>query len=523
MKFNKFLILSAGALAVIGLASCNSIQQPKLEEVEAPITEVQEEPVEAPAKSNLRISNDKDIRNYIKNQNFDPEKIWKYDMSGSVKSVDPKESKMSGGRLLVTKKQLREAKSGTGSLHALQRSNLLYPGLLLKANSKLVEGTPTAITDLDRGKAAYELVLPGLIENTFSIEQCTGAGFRSKLNEKLAEWKALGKQLTANQNFSITQTYDASQLNVDLGFGVGEMLKIDSSYKQGVETNIFVVSFEQIFFSVNLDVELKRTIVFGDDCDIEDVKDECTDDAPPMIINQANYGQVIYFKVETESNKSKADITAAFNLAGKVDVKSKAEFNKMLSNFRVTCLISGGKADQYQNLTTISGDDSADKIAEILAKGVAPSAESVENAVMLSYSTMWLKNNDFARVQAATNYVETTYEYLNSQEIDLKNSGLFTVSYWKILARPITGWDKETGNPIFGNLEQLYYDSIIFMGSTRHFSVPANYGQVEFEFDAQAGRTWKLRRISNDDFFKSANIVTDGTTLSLKADITINK
>ncbi|MBE6126685.1 MAG: hypothetical protein E7182_01725 [Erysipelotrichaceae bacterium] len=528
MKLSKFLVLSAGLLGMTFAAGCSKVAAP-IEEPE-PVVEVEPEPTPEVQRKDIKISPDKTVSDYIKNMEFDTEKVWQYDLNGGSKYEPSKSGKMEDGRLVITKKDVKSAKSGTASLHSLNLSNLLYPGQILKANSKLVEGVPTAITDLDRGKGTYELILPGLTDNTFSIEETISSSYRSKLNTKLAEWKTLGKKLTANQSFSITQAFNSSQLAVDLGFGIGEKLKIDAKYEQGGETNIFVVAFEQIFFTVNVVLEGKKsTVIFDEEVTLEDVQREISPNEPPLLISTANYGQTIYLKVETSMDKSQLD--AGFSYAGKVDLESKAKFTKTLENCKVNCLVYGGVADDFQNLTPIEGEDAADKINDLLLKGQTPLAEQVENAIMLSYGTSWLKNSDFARIQATTEYIDTSYEVLTGSTFKMENKGVFTIKEWWVKACPVDGFD-EDGNPTFGKEELLYRDTTLFTGNERSVAIPANYGRVKFAYDVSCGSDWPLgdgtkggeqgRRVWRTDFFKQGSVKITGTTFNSAAEFNID-
>ncbi len=522
MKRSKLFSLSLALLGSLAMTGCGNVVAPAQQAAEEPAVAFQEEPKTPKAQpKELTISKNKDVANYIKNMDFDPEKVWQYDLTGSVTPKPGRSGSMSGDRLMITKKEVRDAKSGTASLHSLNLSNLLYPGQLLKANSKLVEGVPTAITDVDRGKATYEVVLPGLADNVFSIEETTSAMFRSKLGAKVAEWKGLGKKLTANQTFSLTQTFDAQQLAVDLGFGIGEKLKIDASYKQGGESNIFIAAFEQIFYSVNVVVESRKsTVIFDEEVTLEEIQKEITPDAPPLLITQANYGQTIYLKIETSMNKD--EVQAGFSYAGRVDVSAKAQFQKMLGNCKVNCLVYGGVADDYEQLTPIVGEDSADKINELLSKSKTPLSDQVENAILLSYATSWLKNSDFARIQATTKYIETTYEFRKGTTFNMHNRGVFTVKQWKVSARKLKSFDAD-GNAEFGDLEVLYNDTTIFTGQDRAVYIPANYGQVEFGYDVKDGSDWPFnKRIWAYDFFESASVKLWGTTYGSHAEFKID-
>lgn len=499
-SLKKIILLGAGVLTLAGCAMPNQIGAVGEDEIVN----------YAPTRKNLIISNNAEISNYIRNQDFDPNAVLAYDLTGSVTPKPSTTDSKKGTDLIVTKKVVRDASSGTGSLHALQYSSLLYPGELLQTNENLVAGTPTELANLERGKATFEVVLPGLVNNTFSVDKTTGPKVRSALTGKIDEWKALGRKLTANQHFSFTQAHSESQLAVDLGFGIKDWLKIDFNAKGETEKNVFIISFEQVYYSVNTQVG-NDTVIFDDSVTLEDVKRDCPDAHPPVLIRQANYGKMLYFKVETD--KSKDEINAGFKYAGSFDLENKNKFKQTLENCSVSCLIFGGGVDEYATTTPIGGNagEKADEINALISGSLTSDSSSVDNAVMLSYATSWLKNNNLAKIGATTKYLETTQEIIREQKLRVWNAAAFTCKTWDVKARKIESWNND-GTPNWGNLETIHHASMMAIGQEATYRIPAEYGQIEFEYDIFWGPKghWS-GRISNKDHFVEGTIKICGS------------
>ena len=499
----KLLLICAGAMS---LAGCAVVSQADIAGEHGKLDG-------GPAQRNLTISTRSDVSDYIRNQDFDPDAVLAYDLTGKITPQPSTNGTKSGTELIVTKKVVRDANSGTGSLHALQYSSLLYPGALLQTNENLVAGTPTELANLERGKANFEVVLPGLVNNTFSVDKATGPKVRSALYSKIDEWKALGRKLTANQRFSFTKAYSESQLSVDLGFGIKDWLKIDFDAEGKTSRNVYIVSFEQVYYSVNTLVD-NDTVIFDDSVTLADVKRDCPDKNPPVLIRQANYGKMIYFKVETD--KSKDEISAGFKYAGSFDVTSKAKFTQALDNCTVSCLVFGGSVDEYSSTAPVKGDtteEKADEINALIGGSLVSDASGVDNAVMLSYATSWLKNNNLAKIGSTTKYLETTQEILREQKLRVWNAAGFTCKTWDVKARKITGWNKD-GTPQWGGLETIRHADMMAIDQENTYYIGAEYGQIEFEYDIFWGpRGHWSGRISNKDHFVDGTIKICGSLL----------
>jgi hypothetical protein len=512
-KLHKLTLLLAGAFVMGGLASCGA-EAPEA----VPEETAEAEEAKAPIKS-LKISNDQEVSNYIKNQSYDADAALALDLRPTVALDTKSRGVESEGRLIVTRKQLKKALNGTGSMHALEQSEQLFPGQLLIADEGLVNGSPTTMQNLSRGKGTFEVVLPGLYDSEFTAASTKRTQVRNGIAQKVEEWASSPKKkkLTAKESFTITQAFDQRQLGLSVGFEIADKLNIKADYTQNVEKNVFIVSYEQIFYTVNTSLE-NDTIVFADGVTKAEVEAEVAN-KPLVMITQASYGKMIFFKVETD--KSKDEVTAAFKYAGSVDVDAKASFQKTLQNCNITYLVYGGAVAEGQDpesptpteLTDTADSTKADTIKALLSTNLASNSSEVENAVMLSYKTSWLKNNKTAKINATAEYVETTREVIGEQTVEVKNCGAYEVGEWKVGGRKVTV-DESTGELSFGNFVTIETGRHICAPQNRIYKIPATYGRLEFFYDITWGSKQNYQRIApSKDFLANAKIETCGTTL----------
>lgn len=512
-KLHKLTLLLAGAFVMGGLASCGA-QAPEA----VPEETAEAEEAKAPIKS-LKISNDQEVSNYIKNQSYDADAALALDLRPTVALDTKSRGVESEGRLIVTRKHKKKALNGTGSMHALEQSEQLFPGQLLIADEGLVNGSPTTMQNLSRGAGTFEVVLPGLYDSEFTAASTKRTQVRNGIAQKVEEWASSPKKkkLTAKESFTITQAFDQRQLGLSVGFEIADKLNIKADYTQNVEKNVFIVSYEQIFYTVNTSLE-NDTIVFADGVTKAEVEAEVAN-KPLVMITQASYGKMIFFKVETD--KSKDEVTAAFKYAGSVDVDAKASFQKTLQNCNITYLVYGGAVAEGQDpesptpteLTDTADSTKADTIKALLSTNLASNSSEVENAVMLSYKTSWLKNNKTAKINATAEYVETTREVIGEQTVEVKNCGAYEVGEWKVGGRKVTV-DESTGELSFGNFVTIETGRHICAPQNRIYKIPATYGRLEFFYDITWGSKQNYQRIApSKDFLANAKIETCGTTL----------
>lgn len=513
-KTSKLSVLLASAFMLFGMASCGSQSSGV-----TPVEENGEQQEVLAVPKNLKISTNEEVTNYIKNQTYDADATLALDLRPTVALDTRNTAYTEGGSLVVTRKSLKKALNGSGNMHALEQSEQLFPGQLLIADEGLVNGSPTIMSNLDRGKGTFEVVLPGLYDSEFTANSTKRTQVRNGIAQKVDDWASnpKRKKLTAKENFNITQVYDQRQAGLDIGFEIAEKLSIKADYKQDVEKNIFIVSYEQIFYTVNTSLE-NDTIVFADDVTKQDLENEIGN-KPVVMITQASYGKMVFLKIETTKNKD--EINTAFQYAGSVDIKAKASFQSALQNCNVTCLVYGGAVEEGQDpesptpitITDTADSSKADAINALLGSKLVSNASEIENAVMLSYKTSWLKNNKTAKINATAEYVETTREIIGEQELEICNIGGYEVNYWEVRGCEVS-IDETTGELSFGEPKLLERATHICALQNRLYKIPANYGRLEFSFDITWGTKWENVRIApNKDFFSKGKIETCGTTL----------
>ena len=481
-KLSRLFVLFASAFMLGGLASCvapasDTPSQEEFGDLEKTM----------PVPKNLKISNDQEVTNYIKSQSYDADSVLALDLRPSV-ALDTKNTGTSEeGRLIVTKKELKKAVNGTGNMHALEQSEQLFPGQLLIADDGLVNGTPTIMSNLNRGPGTFDVVLPGLYDSEFTAPSTKRTQVRNGIAQKVDDWASSPKKkkLTAKQNWTITQVFDQRQAAVDVGIEIAQKFNIKADYKQDVEKNIFIVSYEQIFYTVNTSLE-NDTIVFADGVTKAEVESEIGD-KPIVMITQASYGKMVFLKLETTQNKE--EIGAALKYAGSVDVNAKTSFQSMLANCNITCLVYGGAVDESQDpesptpveITDTSDTSKADAVNSLFTSNIVSNASEIENAVMLSYKTSWLKNNKTAKISATAEYVETTRQVIGEQTLEVVNLGAYEVNWWEVRGRKVSV-DEKTGELSYGDLQTLERAEHICAAQSRVYKISASFARIEFRF-----------------------------------------
>ncbi len=395
----------------------------------------------------------------------------------------------SNNSFVIVRRVKDSIEKGTAELGALEANkNDIWPGSIIHADSKLVDGKPSAIVggDIKRKPVEISVDLNNNTQPPATVENPTQGTVQAAINTMVTNWLNSGNSAAAKVKNTSSMVYSEKQVEADLGikdaddkFGV-DLQAISEGRKQEM-----LVVFDQIYYTARIDSLTISDLVVDSGADavtVDDLKANGVDESNPGLaaVTSVSYGRKIVVRFSTESTSS--DVAAAWNasILGN-EIKNEGKYKSVMDNTTFSVYAYGGSTGTAGELIQSTKDIS--KVNEIIAKDINFNKNSA--ATLLSYSTHFLDDGSRATVQKSTEYVKTSVETRKQISFETKNGGAFRCAAQKLYAKPITGVD-EKGNLQLGGWEQLMDESTGDQSRT----LDGKYAEFGFSFDVAAGTSW---------------------------------
>ncbi len=385
-----------------------------------------------------------------------------------------------------------------------------YPGALLIANESLANNMPTLLA-AKRAPIKMYIHLAGIgDEGTLSIDTPAFSSISTAIDKATTSWleKNSGYNTPAMCTYENSRVYSKDQLQVAMGFDLGLKLKLDFDSVNNNTKQIFVVAFKQVFYQVSVDTPECPAMFFADDEQWQNLLNNgVSDNTPPVYVANVSYGRTIFVSMET-SNMS-ADIEAKINAAIKgthidASVFNQSEFN----DCNYSAVMIGGNPEDISLISSNNIDD----IVKVINNGTVYSAKNP--GAPISYTSVFMKGNEIAKINSSTEYVETTSTEYSSGSLNLSHTGGYIAKFyvnWKELSYDSAGnknykecsWEKNGDN-----LTAPFSTSI---------HLPANAVNIHVKATEKTGLVWEpWRTVVDQDvpLSPSINVSISGTTLN---------
>lgn len=378
---------------------------------------------------------------------------------------------------------------GTAELGALEANkNDIWPGSIIHADSKLVDGKPSAIVggDIKRKPVEISVDLNNLTEPPVKVENPTQGSVQAAINTIVTKWLDTGNTAAAKVKSTSSMVYSEKQVEADLGIkDAADKYGIDmKAIYEGIKQEMLVV-FDQIYYTARIDSLTISDLVVDSGADavtVDDLKANGVDESNPGLaaVTSVSYGRKIVVRFSTVSTSS--DVAAAWNasILGN-EIKNDGKYKSVMDNTTFSVYAYGGSTGAAGELIKITNDIS--KVNEIIASDINFNKNSA--ATLLSYSTHFLDDGSPATVTKSTEYVKTTVETRKEVKFKTNNGGAFRCKSQKLYGRPITGVD-DKGNLQLGGWEKLMDESTGDQSRT----LDGKYAEFGFSFDVASGTDW---------------------------------
>ena len=456
-----------------------------------------------------------DINQYVKGLNYDSHDIL-YSKGTGESIKKPKEAQGDENSFKVITRTKKSVENGSADISAISGNSVdVYPGALLQANTKLMDGQPVPINTSDRSDVQLTVNLPNIGGNGTVTCQPTYSDTKRAIDDVVYNWynnSDRPQNTKANYDMKYSMISSEAQAKADFGVDLGSLLKIDFNKIQNNEKQVMVMAYKQIYYNVSIPAYPTGdpAAAFGSYTSIDEVKNAFDAKNPPVYIRNVDYGRMIYLKMETSSNSSEVEAALKAAIKG-VDVSGNTTYKNILANTQFNVLVIGGNTEHAGEFVSV---ESLDEVKNIINNDASLSENNIGTFQPISYTTTFLKDNNQATISRTSEYIETSVEEHKRAKVSIHQEAAFACKEIYFLTSKIQDFD-DKGRPIYAGSTRQYSERGLTCCKTRNFSIPANSSQYYFAYDITWGTDWPFKlyvdRNNHDALYKNIDITVHGT------------
>lgn len=427
------------------------------------------------------------IDQYVAGLQYDPRVLLSVPADGSTQTLPARDRTNTGNGVIVCTNEKSSINKNFSDIVILNTTaGAIFPGALVRANQRLAEGNPDAVT-LPRADVKISLDLPGLGEKGTRVVKPKYSDVQTAISEILEYFNstaaAQGYINSARSFQTVTKAYSSDQLALDLGFSTkwtSGALSSRLSASGSREVTIAVAFFKQVYYTATMDFETGPGSAFAPEVTVNDLARVGLDkDNPPAYVASVDYGRLVMVKMETFSSQLKTDVEGALQQVtsgGEVSGDLKAKYEQITSNSTFTVIALGGNPNEAAR---ISEPKDLKQLPEIIRSGASYSRE--HPGAPISYTTRFLKDNQLARVGFTTDFNRQECVQYPNGFVKLVHAGAYVAKFTVKWSEPdaagnYSGKTWESGNKTAG------YSITI--------SMPGDARDVKIEAWAATGLVW---------------------------------
>ena len=455
---------------------------------------------------------------------YEPEKILAFNGT-TITDFVPKSGKMKNDVFIVTTKTKNTMSGDYDIAIPNAYTSIAYPGALLVANSKLVEGTPTALA-AKRAPIVLTVNLPGLMkEGSVKVKNPEYGEVMAAINKILEQWydkEGKDHAIPCNIQYNSSILYDEKTMALKFGCDVDYLenkLGIDFNAIRSQKKSAYLMQFKQIFYTVSVESPAQPADVFADDVTWEDISHKINNENPPVYVQNVQYGREIYFLME--SSMSSKELEAFVNTSlkfedSKINVDLTGNYKETAASLQTKVVAVGGKPVNIKTSGSIK--EIAVDLNRIISEGIVLGKDNP--AIHLCYTTAFLKDNMTAKILGKSEYITSESEIFTAGNLKLVHTGAYVARFyidWKEVSFDQEGREvlvkKEWSQS--GKNKTARYEEVI--------SFPANAKDIHVIAEGKTGLLWQPWIKSLDTapmpLVKNRTVLISGTTLNQKAKI----
>lgn len=464
------------------------------------------------------------INKKIEGLQYKPEDVLAFNGT-TITDFIPKSGEMKNDVFVVTTKTKNTMSGDYDIAIPNAYASITYPGALLLANSKLVEGTPTALA-AKRAPITLTIDLPGLTDDgSVKVENPEFGNVNAAINKILESWyedMSKDHEIKCNIQYNSSILYDEKSMALKFGCDVNYLknkLGIDFSEIRSQKKSAYLMQFKQIYYTASVEPPKHPADVFADDVKWEDISRNINNDNPPVYVQNVQYGREIYLLMESAFSSKELEkfVNGTLNYDGKkVDVDLESDHKKIASSVQKKVVVMGGKPVNIK--TSGSIEETVTELNKVISESIILGKGNP--AISLCYTTAFLKDNVTAKILGKSEYVTSESEIFTAGNLKLVHTGAYVARFhvdWKEISFNKDGievlTEKEWSQN--GKNKTAKYEEVI--------SLPANTKNIHVTAEGKTGLVWQPWIKSLDTapmpLVKNRVISISGTTLNQKAKV----
>ena len=476
------------------------------------------------------MNNRKEINDFIHGLQYDPHKVLAFH-GNTVPDKDSKEGRMEDGQYMVIERQKCSLKTTFDTSVPAINKSITYPGALLIADSKLVDGNPNTV-GVKRGGVKLTLDLPGMTYDNSAIVECADyASISGEMNRILNIWYNTYPAYTsipADMSLISDMVYDEKEMQLKYGIDakfLENTVGIDFNAIRHKKKSVFIARFKQIYYTASIAPIAEAADAFADGVTVEDLKHAgIGNDTPPAYVGAVAYGREVFVKFESKlqgyelealvkGSISEEGITAEGGYSGKSQELSK----------KVSCSVIalGGGSETMECL--FSDKDKIEALNMIIRKGIKLDINNP--AFPLTYKTVFLKENKTATLHGMSEYVQEHVSIYDKGELVVEHNGVY-VARFEISWDEIIDYD-QNGKAVVKHVKWGENGKHKTLGYQTVIPLSGNVRNIHIKAEGATGLVWDPWNTSFDEhnipLRPKLTFKISGTTLNQKAELATKK
>ena len=419
-------------------------------------------------------------------------------------------------------RRTKETAEGGGAEIGMINGNLngVFPGAILHADSKLVDGTPTMINGglLSRKPLMVSVDINGNTQDPVTVENPNMHNVPAAVNRMVDNWLESGKKTAAQLKYKSVMVNSEKQLDAELGVaGAADKYSVDVKACTEGKKKQMIVLFNQTYYTARVEAQTASQL-FTDDVTVDDLKRVGIDENNPGVaeVTSIDFGRQIVVKLS--SDNASESVEAAWKASvGTNGITGKADYKSVMDETTFEVFAFGGAPEAAGQLITTTKD--IDEVNKIIASDINFTKDSA--AKPISYSTNFIDDASQARISRSTEYVKTSAEVHKKISVHLDTANAYDTKKMEFWVREITGIDDN------GNIQLSGWKNKLNTNSTgnQDFSLSGRCAEFGFGFDVTWGTDWPYSDVFwrlNDGVAEKIYIDMGGTVRTPSIDIKVN-